>query len=139
MKKIWALLALAFVFAGCSTTEKTAMNTETTHQKTAHQRRPSDLDIGEQTMKPMNTAFKAIQAEIADGSKNDDVVQKLNGMLSNIDLALTAIPSTDRYNAEAAEVGDTEAQTKYKTLLQSLRVTIHEMIVTVQNKKTAKT
>ena len=54
-----------------------------------------------------------------------------------MDKAIGAIPQTDHFTAESTLVGQTDALLKYTSLLQSLKVTLHELAAAMQTKGTA--
>ena len=72
MNKLMVLSMLGLFCLGCSTG---AIN----QRKVASGSGPSPaVDIGEDVMKPMDTAFKIIAKNITDGSKNPDSISSLN-------------------------------------------------------------
>jgi hypothetical protein len=78
-------------------------------------------------MKTMGAAFKTVNMKIGDGKNNGAVIEALDSFIVAADAALAAKVDTKAFAALAKRVGPENAELKYKSLVQGLRVTSLEL------------
>jgi hypothetical protein len=83
---------------------------------------PTSRDEG---FKLLHENMGCIRADIENGTRNADTLNRLGVVLPLVQYALNSpIPKTDASDAEIALVGIADATSKYKSLLEASRVTL---------------